>query len=86
MPQQANETDYAPGSIVFAKLKGYPWWPARVSSCSKLSVLLVNKPYRLLTCSDRVLSSLHALKPKSLAYVENPNRCFPNHALPFEWK
>lgn len=25
--------EYPPGSIVFAKLRGYPWWPARVSSC-----------------------------------------------------
>jgi hypothetical protein len=24
--------EYPPGSIVFAKLRGYPWWPARVSS------------------------------------------------------
>jgi hypothetical protein len=23
--------EYPPGTIVFAKLRGYPWWPARVS-------------------------------------------------------
>jgi PWWP domain len=27
--------EYPPGSIVFAKLRGYPWWPARVSAFSK---------------------------------------------------
>ncbi|KAI9312850.1 hypothetical protein BX666DRAFT_2020791 [Dichotomocladium elegans] len=25
-----RQEDYPPGTIVFAKLKGYPWWPARV--------------------------------------------------------
>ncbi|GAB5587743.1 hypothetical protein Unana1_02643 [Umbelopsis nana] len=28
--------DYPPGTIVFAKLRGYPWWPARVEDESKL--------------------------------------------------
>lgn len=28
--------EYPPGSIVFAKLRGYPWWPARVEDESKL--------------------------------------------------
>lgn len=29
--------EYPPGSIVFAKLRGYPWWPARVSPFSKFA-------------------------------------------------
>lgn len=28
---QMRQEDYPPGTIVFAKLRGYPWWPARVS-------------------------------------------------------
>lgn len=55
MTQEDTAKSYTPGTIVFAKLKGYPWWPARVKDYAlflnfktKLFILLESQPFFLL--------------------------------------
>lgn len=47
--RQQGRTEYLPGTTVFAKLKGYPWWPARVNEMwlvhalpCKLTLVMLN--------------------------------------------
>lgn len=50
-----RQEDYPPGTIVFAKLKGYPWWPARVSFL--MGVFLVWEKKRFLLAFHMLLST-----------------------------
>jgi hypothetical protein len=52
MTQEDTAKSYIPGTIVFAKLKGYPWWPARVKDYAlflnfktKLFIILESQPF-----------------------------------------
>jgi hypothetical protein len=35
--------EYVPGTTVFAKLKGYPWWPARVGGENSVQLIITHE-------------------------------------------
>ena len=36
MTEDKNTQEFPPGTLIWGKVKGYPWWPARVSASSSV--------------------------------------------------
>ncbi|ORZ20673.1 hypothetical protein BCR42DRAFT_321885, partial [Absidia repens] len=51
---QLKKTQHAPGDIVFAKLKGYPWWPAKVQDETKVPKNVMETKRKKKVCFDAV--------------------------------
>uniref|UniRef100_A0A672KRD6 PWWP domain-containing protein n=1 Tax=Sinocyclocheilus grahami TaxID=75366 RepID=A0A672KRD6_SINGR len=49
MTSDQTTEGFIPGDVVFAKMKGYPFWPARVS----LYTADLRRIYHILLCSSR---------------------------------
>ena len=53
------DAEYAAGSMVWAKMKGYPWWPALVDFCPDTDEYYWLDSWNDEVCGENVISFIY---------------------------